>query len=73
MKSILRCQDIGRAPRLNTPRGDPELRITGKVSGDEGWDGYAVIWCLFSLAKMMGTSAALIDRNATCLKSFHLT
>ena len=41
----VRFADQKNPPRdsiLNTSRGDPELRNTGKVSVDEGWDGETV-------------------------------
>ena len=43
-------------------------RNYGKVTGDEGWDGEAVTWCVSSWpGSMMGTAAVLIDGNTSAM------
>ena len=68
-----RCQDICTDPKIENIAGATRNHgITGKYLGMKDGNG-KVTWSLFSLAKIMGTIAALIDRNTTCLKSRHLT
>ena len=47
---------------------NPESRIMGKVSVDEGWDRDAVNWCVLSWpGSMMETGAVQIDENTSAM------